>query len=52
VPVFSSSSLRFGKDTQAVRAGSIGKVTYAETYRPLRTRTATTRPLLVRRSRC
>src|SRR6266436_733795 len=32
VPVFSSSSLRFAKDTQAVRHGSIGKVTYAETY--------------------
>ena len=26
VPVFSSSSLRFGKDTQAVHQGSIGKV--------------------------
>lgn len=34
VPVFSSSGLRYGKDTQAVRAGSIGKVTYAETYGP------------------
>ncbi len=34
VPVFSSSGLRFGKDTQAVRRGSIGKVTYAETYGP------------------
>jgi predicted dehydrogenase len=34
VPVFSSSALRFGKDTQAVRNGSIGKVTYAETYGP------------------
>jgi Oxidoreductase family, NAD-binding Rossmann fold len=34
VPVFSSSSLRFGKDTQAVHDGSIGKVTYAETYGP------------------
>lgn len=34
VPVFSSSALRFGKSTQDVRAGSIGKVTYAETYGP------------------
>jgi hypothetical protein len=34
VPVFSSSSLRFGKDTQAVNHGSIGKVVYAETYSP------------------
>jgi predicted dehydrogenase len=34
VPVFSASSLRYGKDTQAVRNGSIGKVTYAETYSP------------------
>jgi hypothetical protein len=34
VPVFSSSSLRFAKDTEAVRNGSIGKVTYAETYGP------------------
>ena len=34
VPMFSSSSLRFAKDTQAVRNGSIGKVTYAETYGP------------------
>ncbi len=34
VPVFSSSGLRFAKDTQAVRHGSIGKVTYAETYGP------------------
>lgn len=34
VPVFSSSSLRFGKDTQAVHNGSIGKVMYAETYGP------------------
>lgn len=34
VPVFSSSSLRFGKNTQAVRAGSIGKVKSAETYSP------------------
>ena len=34
VPVFSASSLRYGKDTQAVRNGSIGKVTYAETTSP------------------
>ena len=34
VPVFSASSLRYGRDTQAVRNGSIGKVTYAETYSP------------------
>ena len=34
VPVFSSSSLRFAKDTQAVHNGSIGRVIYAETYGP------------------
>jgi len=34
VPVFSSSALRFGKDTQAVRSGSIGTVSYAESYGP------------------
>jgi hypothetical protein len=34
VPVFSSSSLRFAKDTQEVHNGSLGKVTYAETYGP------------------
>lgn len=34
VPVFSASSLRYGKKTQAVRAGSIGKVTKAETSSP------------------
>ncbi|MEN3940589.1 Gfo/Idh/MocA family oxidoreductase [Prosthecobacter sp. SYSU 5D2] len=34
VPVFSSSSLRFGADTQAVRGGSIGKVKQAETSSP------------------
>jgi len=34
VPVFSSSSLRFARDTQAVRKGVIGKVSYAETYGP------------------
>ena len=35
VPIFSSSSLRFAKDTQAVHNGSIGKVYYAETTSPL-----------------
>ena len=34
VPLFTSSSLRFGKTTQAVRAGSIGKVQSAETTSP------------------
>jgi predicted dehydrogenase len=34
VPIFSSSSLRFAKDNQAIRNGSLGKVTYAETYGP------------------
>jgi hypothetical protein len=34
VPVFSASSLRFGKNTQAVRNGLIGRVEYAETYGP------------------
>lgn len=34
VPVFSSSSLRFGKNTLAVRGGSIGKVTRCETTSP------------------
>jgi hypothetical protein len=34
VPIFSSSSLRFARDTQAVHNGSIGKVSYAETYGP------------------
>src|SRR6266576_6131227 len=34
VPLFTSSSLRFAKDTQAVRNGSIGRVRYAETYGP------------------
>lgn len=33
-PVFSSSSLRFGKNTQAVRGGSVGKVKAAETFSP------------------
>jgi predicted dehydrogenase len=35
VPVFSSSSLRFARDTQAVHNGSIGKVFYADTTSPL-----------------
>jgi predicted dehydrogenase len=34
VPVFSSSALRFAKDTQAIRNGSIGQVNYVETYGP------------------
>jgi hypothetical protein len=34
VPLFSSSSLRYGKDSQAVRNGAIGKVHYAETFSP------------------
>lgn len=34
VPVFSSSSLRYGKTTQEVRAGSIGKVLRCETTSP------------------
>ncbi len=34
VPVFSSSALRFAKDTQAVHNGSLGKVNYVETYGP------------------
>jgi prolyl oligopeptidase len=34
VPVFSSSALRFGKDTQQVAHGSLGKVNYAETFGP------------------
>jgi hypothetical protein len=34
VPVFSSSSLRFGAGTQAVRAGSIGRVASCETSSP------------------
>ena len=34
VPLFCSSSLRFGKTTQAVRNGSIGKVRSAETFSP------------------
>jgi predicted dehydrogenase len=34
VPLFCSSSLRFGKNTQAVRNGSIGRVQSAETTSP------------------
>ena len=34
VPVFSSSSLRFGKNSQTVRNGSIGKVTNCVTQSP------------------
>ncbi|PYK98374.1 MAG: dehydrogenase [Verrucomicrobia bacterium] len=34
VPMFSSSSLRYGKTTQTVRNGSIGKVLRAETWSP------------------
>ena len=34
VPLFSSSSLRYGKDTQAARGGSLGKVTRCETHSP------------------
>jgi hypothetical protein len=34
VPVFSASSLRYGKGTQAVRAGSIGKALRAESFSP------------------
>ncbi|MBI5758411.1 MAG: Gfo/Idh/MocA family oxidoreductase [Planctomycetales bacterium] len=34
VPLFSSSSLRFGKNTLAVRGGSLGKVTRCETSSP------------------
>ena len=34
VPVWSSSSLRYAKDSQAVRGGLIGKVQSAETYSP------------------
>ncbi len=35
VPVWSASSLRFGKDSQAVREGKIGEVKRAETFSPL-----------------
>src|SRR5262245_22773930 len=33
-PTFSSSSLRYGKQTQAVRGGSLGKINRAETTSP------------------
>jgi predicted dehydrogenase len=33
-PIFSSSSLRFGTSTQAVRGGSIGEVTGCDTFSP------------------
>jgi len=36
-PVFTSSALRFGTNTLAVRGGSIGTVTHAETYSPAKT---------------
>jgi hypothetical protein len=34
VPIFSSSGLRFATNTVAVHFGSLGQVTYAETYGP------------------
>jgi hypothetical protein len=34
VPVFSASSLRFARNSQAARNGAIGKISYAETYGP------------------
>lgn len=34
VPLFSSSSLRYGKDSQAVRAGAIGTVKFCRTTSP------------------
>ncbi|MEY2429749.1 MAG: hypothetical protein QOJ40_2634 [Verrucomicrobiota bacterium] len=34
VPVFSSSGLRFARDSQALRNGSLGRVKYVETYGP------------------
>ncbi len=34
VPVFSSSSLRFGKNSQDARGGSLGRIRYAETHSP------------------
>ena len=37
VPIFSSSSLRFGTGTQAVRGGSIGEVTGCDTWSPCTT---------------
>jgi hypothetical protein len=35
VPIMSASSLRYGGNTQAVRAGSLGKVIAAETFSPV-----------------
>ena len=37
VPIFTSSSLRFAKNTQAVRGGAIGVVTNATTFGPCET---------------
>jgi hypothetical protein len=37
VPLFSSSGLRFAATNQALRHGSLGRVTYAETYGPCET---------------
>ena len=34
VPVFSSSSLRYGKNTQAARNGSLGEITFCEATSP------------------
>ncbi|HAY81241.1 MAG TPA: dehydrogenase [Planctomycetaceae bacterium] len=34
VPTFSSSSLRYGKNTQAARAGALGKIQSCETHSP------------------
>ena len=34
VPLFSSSSLRFGKNSQAARGGSLGTITQCETHSP------------------
>jgi len=34
VPIFSSSSLRYGKNSQAVRAGSLGRISSAQTHSP------------------
>jgi len=37
VPIFTSSSLRFARNTQSVRAGAIGVVTNAQTFGPCET---------------
>lgn len=37
VPVFSASALRFGKNSQEARAGSLGKISYCETFSPAST---------------